>query len=218
MLNRLQKLIFSPPSLKNHLTEQVPLALDHYSEFSRYPKPIIRRMMSFSFDLMMIFILKISFILSLSGFVKTFFFQLHNSAQEELIHHLQNFDVSLTFLIYWGYFSLSMYLGEGKTVGKIFFKLTVVPRNAFQENQFSLSFWSCQKRTLGYLLAYLSAGLLFFINFTRKDQKGLPDLLSQSMTIGDEALYYYFLVKSDEQKVEEQITKSLTPEEVQVAA
>ncbi|MDA9189622.1 RDD family protein [bacterium] len=79
-------------------------------------------------------------------------------------------------LIYSMYFTLSLFLSNGKTLGKFLFKIQVKTKGRER-----IDFTTCFLRSLTYLVMTLSSGfLLFVIPFCTKDQRGLPDYFSKS--------------------------------------
>ena len=88
------------------------------------------------------------------------------------------------YLTFIGYFSLSLYVSEGKTVGKLFTGLKVVSKG----NENPLSLFQCFLRALGSLLSTMLLMLPYFLILLKKDERGFHDLLGNSQTIEEDSL------------------------------
>lgn len=86
----------------------------------------------------------------------------------------------LTIVIFMGYFICCYYMGNGKTLGKLLFKLRV---QSSKTNDSNLSLNECFLRSLGYLFCYLNFFILFLVVFVTKDEKGIPDWISSTMVV-----------------------------------
>jgi uncharacterized RDD family membrane protein YckC len=78
-------------------------------------------------------------------------------------------------------------MGRGQTIGKLFFSLKVVDHDFENQSNYDehLSFKASAMRTLGYFMCYLTGGMLFLVNFFRRDTKGLPDFFSKTFTVSE---------------------------------
>ncbi|MCP4911849.1 MAG: RDD family protein [Oligoflexia bacterium] len=111
---------------------------------------------------------------------------------------LQSYSIRLPIIltVYFTYFLASLYMGEGKTVGKHLFGLRV---RSHEGDPYELSFMESFMRTVGYTTCYASAFFFFSISVFRKDGRGLPDFFSQTETLTNEQFAYeiYLLRKAE---------------------
>ena len=91
-------------------------------------------------------------------------------------------EFSMTGLIFVSYFFLGYYLGNGRTIGKSFFKLKVLPQN---KETLELSAMESMIRSLCYTLSLFSGFFLFLLPVFRKDNLGLADILSGSSIVSE---------------------------------
>lgn len=152
-----------------------------------------KRVYAFCVDLYIIVGIKLMITFAYTSFFKSFFFQLPFKKQQHLLESLMMVDVAVTPLIFFTYFLISYYSGEGKSLGKLFFKLTVAQNQLTKD--YLPTFKQALFRTLGYMACYLSLGTLFLMPFFRKDRRGLPDLLSGTQVYSDQVIYLEFAEK-----------------------
>ena len=87
-------------------------------------------------------------------------------------------------------------MGNGKTPGKILFRLRVVPA----DNPMNLlSFTESIKRTFGYMFCYLTGFVLFAIPYFNKNRSGIPDMFSNSKVLTEQEYLAYREVAKQEQ-------------------
>ncbi|MFZ4712404.1 MAG: RDD family protein [Bacteriovoracaceae bacterium] len=146
-----------------------------------------RRVLAFCVDLYAILVVKIMMTLAYTSFFKSFFFQLPQYKQKQMLEGIQVLDLGTTPVIFFTYFVVSYFSGEGKTLGKLMFKLTVV--NPALKNDYFPNLKQSFMRAIGYCACYLSLGTLFFLPFIRKDRKSLSDLFSNTSVLADQELY-----------------------------
>jgi len=195
--------------------------------------PIIyRRVFAFTIDLIAVDSLRHAFFVGHAIFVKTYFSFLTPKNKDQLLYNVFKIDFIVFILVFMAYFTVSTYLSQGKTLGKLLMKLKVVNypdlRMAQSENlkmhyqTKDTTFLQCFLRSLGQLISYLSLGALFFINFLRKDHRGLADFLSDSEVVNtQEALalvIYCPVIELNESQIESNMpsryeTKKIIPEE-----
>ncbi|MBT3982949.1 MAG: RDD family protein [Bacteriovoracaceae bacterium] len=132
-----------------------------------------KRVYAFYVDMIAVLVLKKSLILSYISFMKVFFFQVDPKSQFTMLKNIGSLESYLFWAVSFSYFFLTMFLGEGKTLGKLIFGQRVVARN--EEAPTALQ--ACL-RTYGYLICMLSGGLLFIIPALRSDGLGVADFLS----------------------------------------
>jgi uncharacterized RDD family membrane protein YckC len=90
--------------------------------------------------------------------------------------------------IYWSYFLYTTYVLDGKTLGKMTMGLRIINENFlqdFDQLDYKISLQNSLRRSMGYLICYLSFGTFFIFNFSSEDKRGLPDYLSGSRTVSD---------------------------------
>lgn len=152
---------------------------------------LLRRLWAFCVDTFLIFAIKEGLFYSYMNFIKAFFYQLQLSQQKSIIEHLSNLNPFLTFATFMAYFTISYYWGHGKTVGKLIFHISVVPENyleAKSKKDLHLSFFDAFARSVGYVICYLSALVLYALPLIRKDRRGIPDYLSKTVVASDKQI------------------------------
>ena len=166
--------------LRSHISQEDSQNLGKVLPFPKpqpRPEQILLRKRGYALvtDLFMVGIIKKMTILSLGYFLKAFFYQLHILDQIYLLNGMEPVNIFLTFPVMAGYFFISFSLGEGKTVGALLFKISV--KNKKGEHP---TFTQALLRSMGYVLSYLSAGILFALPMIRKDKRGLGDIFSKT--------------------------------------
>ena len=162
------------------------MILEYYNQRSAIEHPKHSRFFLFS-------MLKIIMISTYLSFIKTYFSKLPQRMLSEFIYGLSFIDVSITTILFIGYFTLSYYLLNGQTVGKILFNLKVVPNHFFKYPHHmeikKMGLWSSLQRAVGTFLCYMSLGTLYYVNFLRKDGRGIADFLSHSVTLTEHEVF-----------------------------
>ena len=133
-----------------------------------------RRVKAFIIDLLVISSVRSIFIFIYLNKIRSFLFL--DILKD--IHLLTSF---LTIIIFSGYFICSYYLSNGKTLGKLIFKLRVKSQ---QNSELKVS--ECFIRSFGYLFCLLNFFFLFLIPFITRNQKGIPDYISNTYIKLDE--------------------------------
>lgn len=189
--------------LIGHITEDkkvIPFP-NHVRQTEKIQKNMIlkKRVYAFCVDLYVIVGIKLMITFAYTSFFKSFFFQLPQQKQQRLLDSLMIVDLSVTPIIFFSYFLLSYYSGEGKSLGKLFFKLTVAQNEL--EKDYLPTFRQALLRTIGYMSCYLSLGTLFFVPFFRNDRRGIPDMLSGTKVYSDHEIYLQFVEKESPAEV-----------------
>ncbi len=104
-------------------------------------------------------------------------------SQFMLTSQMHKVELSVISVVFFGYFFLSYYMGNGKTPGKILFRLRVVPTDNPTE---LLSLATSFKRTVGYFFCYITGFVLFALPYFNKSREGLPDIFSSSQVLTEE--------------------------------
>ena len=78
------------------------------------------------------------------------------------------------------YFSLSHFIGHGRTLGKRLFKLRVVSLRHTR-----LGFWHCVERALGYGASALEAGFGFFQVLWKPDRRATHDRIADTIVVDE---------------------------------
>ena len=97
----------------------------------------------------------------------------------------ENVQLQFTFFKNWYsvawsvlYFTLSLYLGKGRTIGKRICRIRVV--SLVHEH---ISFWHAFERSLGYGASALEAGFGFFQYFLRPDSRTIHDRIAETIVV-----------------------------------
>lgn len=149
----------------------------------------LKKIASFTLDFMTILTLKLMATISYASFVQNYFFMLNRQQMAHLVSANFSFHLSLIVLIYYSYFLFCNYALEGKTLGKMVFKISTVNDNFIfdqKETDISMSLSQANRRAFGYLLCYLSFGTFFIFSFFSEDKRGLQDFFSGTRTVNDE--------------------------------
>lgn len=142
-----------------------------------------RRTFSFFVDLFCILLTTRLLMASYISYLKTFMYLMGDKSQHLLTSQMHKVEFSVITVVFFGYFFLSYYMGNGKTPGKILFRLRVVP----SENPTSLlTFKESMKRTFGYMFCYLTGFVLFAIPYFNKERAGIPEMFSGSKVLTEE--------------------------------
>ena len=103
------------------------------------------------------------------------------------------------YLTFTTYFFLSLYLSEGKTIGKLCTGLKVVSNNG----ESSLGLFRCFLRAGGAFFSTTFMMLPYLLAFIRKDGRGFHDFLGNSQTISDGPLTIPEADTASEEKIEQ---------------
>ncbi len=165
-----------------------------------------KRFYAFCTDLFFIGIIQKALVLSYMVFVNDSFFKAPARVKEVLVDNLYQMRLQTLVFTFFSYFLISLYLGHGKTIGKTIFNLRVV---SHEGDPYELSFMESFMRTMGYTTCYVAYSILFALVFLRKDERGIPDLFSQTEVLTDEEFEAL-------QHKEEELQGSLTEENDQL--
>lgn len=167
-----------------------------------------KRVISFAIDITVIAFIKFIFTIAYASFIKTFFYQLDLKTQISLVEGINIFNGFSSLLIFSSYFTFSHFMGEGKTIGKMLTKTTVVDNNFiknFDTQDKNLTLKKSLLRMIGYFTAYITFGIPFIPAFFRDDKKSWPDFISRSQTLDDGDIHTLLLLKSADIKELEQL-------------
>ncbi|MCO4794728.1 MAG: RDD family protein [Bacteriovoracaceae bacterium] len=149
-----------------------------------------KRVYATTLDLFFVGLINKALMFTYLNFMKSFYYQLPFSFQYKLENGIVNISTLSLFVVFWGYFMMSYYWGEGRTPGKMLFGLKVHSMNFKYHGQYHLTLAESFKRTAGYFFCYLSFGLLYGIAFLTPDRKGLPDWFSNTMVVTDDQMSF----------------------------
>jgi uncharacterized RDD family membrane protein YckC len=152
---------------------------------------LFKRIISFGVDILAISLLKISLHGAYAVFINQFFSPLNAQQRAELINGNILLHAVIFVAIYTAYFLYTSFVLDGKTLGKMTMGLRVVDEGFIQDADqmtYNISLQNSFRRSMGYLLCYLSFGTFFVFNFSSEDKRGLPDYLSSSRTVSDDWL------------------------------
>ncbi len=153
------------------------LTRKHRSHLLKY------RTYAFTIDLFAITLLNKAIINSYGMYLKTVFFHYTESKQLEILAGVDQVFLSVLLLLFISYFSLSYYLGQGQTPGKIICGIKIVDSN-YKNPGLLMSIG----RTLGYLTCYATGLFLFALPYFTKKGFGLQDWISKSMVVRNNSL------------------------------
>lgn len=142
-----------------------------------------RRTFSFFVDLFCILLTTRLLMASYISYLKTFMYLMGEKSQYMLTSQMHKVELSVISVVFFGYFFLSYYMGNGKTPGKILFRLRVVPTEKPTE---LLSLNASFKRTVGYFFCYITGFVLFAFPYFNKKREGIPDIFSSSKVLTEE--------------------------------
>lgn len=93
---------------------------------------------------------------------------------------------SLTLpIFYTSYFFFFYYLNDGRTLGKMAYKLKVC---AAHDHTRELTFMEAFSRSIAYLFCNYLSYLPFLINYLRKDSMGIAELISNTVTLREDEI------------------------------
>lgn len=141
---------------------------------------IRKRCFAFTVDLMFIIMINRAIMFTYMNFIRTFFLHIPYHAQSNLVEGLPQIHLTTLLAVFFGYFTISYYMGEGQTPGKLLFGLRIYSK---RKNSIKLNLQESILRTMGYFLCYITGFVFFLIPFLRRDQKGIPDWFSRTEVI-----------------------------------
>lgn len=140
-----------------------------------------RRVMAFTIDLFFIVVCTKLMVFSYTLFLQKFSYPIYHGLRDSL-PYLMEYLEAVTILIFYGsYFFLSLYLSQGKTIGKTVMGLKVISH----ENPGEIYWWQALSRTIGYYAGYMSGLILFALPLTNKRRLGVQDWISTTQNITD---------------------------------
>ncbi len=154
---------------------------------------LLRKFTALALDFAAILLIKMSVDIAYAVFVNNFFLPVNFSHRAGIINGHQLIHLSVFTLIYFTYFFYTAYIFDGKTLGKMTMRLTVIDQSFLMNRHnknYKISLAQAFKRAMGYLFCYFSFGTFFIFNFASEDHRGLADYLSSSRTVSDEWLNY----------------------------
>ena len=153
-----------PPHI-HHQTPKIPIKVT-----------LTKRAYAFTMDLVTIVLITESLVYSYVGFLKHFLIDINMNIETRLL----TLD-SLVFMgVFWIYFFLSMYLGEGATPGKFAMGLRV---HSPHKTDTHLSLKESLLRTTAYFLCYFTGAVLLALPYFTRNKKGIPDWASKTHVI-----------------------------------
>ena len=161
-----------------------------------------RRTFSFFVDLFCILLASKLLMASYISYLNTFMYIMGDKSQHLLSSQFHKVEFSVITVVFFGYFFLSYYLGNGKTPGKILFRLKVVPAD---NPTGLLGFTQSMKRSMAYVFCYLTGFIFFAIPFFNKNRAGLPDMFSESKVLTEDQ-YNKVLQNIKDQEIEQEAT------------
>jgi uncharacterized RDD family membrane protein YckC len=140
-----------------------------------------KRISAFTIDMIAIVISTKLLVLSYRWFLMKYAYPLVHSIRYEM-PRVEVYLETLTLLSVYGcYFFFTLYLSQGKTLGKSLLGLRVVSK----EQPGIIEWWQALSRTVGYYACYFSGLILFLLPLTNKSQAGLSDWISSTQVISD---------------------------------
>lgn len=134
------------------------------------------RTYAFTLDLAFVLILNKAVTLSYTNFIRTIFYQLAPQTQHKILLSFEYVQFSTLWIVFWSYFVLSYYLGEGKTPGKMIFGIQTFS----EKSREGLTLSESLIRTMGHFVCMITGLFLFALPYLRKDQKSLADIISET--------------------------------------
>ena len=181
--------------LAEYLATEKPLPVWDKDEFQMFSlakeKTLWRRAFAFISDFFVIAMLKNMVSISYALFVAEFLGPLTNAQKSALASPGAAVEASVFAVVFLSYFFFCLYALDGKTLGAQLMKLSVVDEDyAFDHDKKRHEPNSLQalKRSLSYMLCYLSFGTFFFFSLLNEDRRGVPDFLSSTRVVSDEWL------------------------------
>lgn len=156
------------------------ISTNKYSFFLHKEKLLRQRIYAFSIDLFAILSLNKILTVTYMGYLREFAWPMYRTFSDG--HHLvQEAEILTMLILYTNYFLVSLYLSQGKTLGKTLIGIRVVGEESMGQISLRQSFM----RSLGYTLCYMGGLLLFALPFLNRKNKGVPDWLSHTHVISE---------------------------------
>lgn len=163
------------------MNEDQKLESHNYSFILRPEKLLKKRVLAFSVDLFAILLLNKFMTLSFMFYLERYAWPVYRVLKSSSVLVAEAEVISL-LLIYCSYFFISLYLSQGKTLGKTAVGLRVIDPETLGE----ISYSQAMLRTMGYTLCYLGGLVLFCLPFLNRKNKGVPDWLSSTQVISED--------------------------------
>lgn len=135
-----------------------------------------KRTYAFSLDMALVLFLNKAITLSYTNFLRTVFYQLAPQTQTKVLQSYSYVTLSTLWIVFWAYFVLSYYLGQGKTPGKLIFEIQTFSK----KTKDGLTLTESLVRTMGHFVCVITGLFLFALPYLRKDQKSLADIISDT--------------------------------------
>lgn len=135
-----------------------------------------KRTYAFSLDMALVLLLNKAITLSYTNFLRTVFYQLAPQTQTKVLLSYNYVTLSTLWIVFWAYFVLSYYLGQGKTPGKLIFEIQTFSKKTND----GLTLTESLVRTMGHFVCMITGLFLFALPYLRKDQKSLADIISDT--------------------------------------
>lgn len=164
-----------------------------------------KRIYSFMVDFAFIMVMNAAVHTSYSVFVSEYYAPISRSLRHQLIQTNSGLQVGVFMLLYMSYFFYSMFVLNGKTFGKMVFKLKTVTNDYIfdeDEKESTLGVRQSFRRSFGYLTYFLSFGTFFIFSILSEDRRGIPDYFSNSRTVSNE---WYQAMKAYKQYEHEEV-------------
>ena len=146
----------------------------------KYNKSVLKkRLYAFTMDLFLVTMINKVIINSYVLYLQTVFYHFSEVEQARLIASLEQVFISIFALLFFSYFALSHYLGNGQTPGKILFALRVVRF----DNELPLNFIQSTARTILQAASCLLFFVPLIICFMTPRGRGLHEWLSFSKCV-----------------------------------
>lgn len=155
----------------------------NFSLYFKRENLLRKRIAAFSIDLFAIIFITKSFLVSYSIFLKKFSLPIYMEIQPQWYWAYNRMELAALLSVYTGYFFLSLYLSQGKTLGKTVVGLKIISR----ENPGEIYWWQAATRSFTYFMCYMMGMVLFALPALNRAQKGLPDWISSTHVISQEA-------------------------------
>tara|TARA_R110002072_G_scaffold64203_1_gene159031 strand:- start:3152 stop:3745 length:594 start_codon:yes stop_codon:yes gene_type:complete len=146
-----------------------------------------KRFSAFGIDLFIIGLIEKALWIGYFAFTNELFKFLPGQIKSALTFQTHSIRLPIILAVYFSYFLATLYMAEGKTLGKHIMGLRV---RSHEGNPYELSFMEAFMRTVGYTTCYASALTFFMISLVRRDGRGIPDFFSQTETLTNEQFSY----------------------------
>lgn len=189
-MNEDQKILY----LKDYTSNQNLVEPHEYISTQIQSRPtseILARSFAFFIDMMVILLLNYTVHAAYGLFINQFLHPMNNASKLLFIEPQLSQSILVFLTLYTSYFLYTGVVLNGKTIGKMIFKLSVVNENFITnhlENTHETTMKQALYRAIGYLTCYLSFGTFFIFHLASEDNRGLPDYLSSTRTVTDEWL------------------------------